>query len=191
MKRTLALAATLLAFALPASALEVAGVKFEDRTQLGAAELRLNGAGLRSRLFFKVYAVGLYLPEKKGAAEAVLALKGPKRLHIVTLMEVPAEEFARALVRGVEKNHGEAELAPLKARLEEFEAAILAQKTAAKGAMVALDWLPEGGTRVTFNGKPIGRDMPGEDFYAALLRIWLGARPAQDDLKEALLGKPQ
>jgi len=28
----------------------------------------------------------------------------------------------------------------------------------------------------------------GEDFYRALLRIWLGDKPVQEDLKKALLG---
>ena len=34
-----------------------------------------------------------------------------------------------------------------------------------------------------------GRDIAGDDFYKALLRIWLGNKPVQDDLKPALLGK--
>jgi len=56
--------------------------------------------------------------------------------------------------------------------------------------VVDLDYLPESGTRLTVRGQPMGKDIAGEDFYQALLRIWLGARPAQDDLKDALLGKP-
>jgi len=31
----------------------------------------------------------------------------------------------------------------------------------------------------------------GEDFYRALLRIWLGENPVQADLKKALLGEKQ
>lgn len=191
MKPAIALAAAALWFALPASAVEVAGVKFEDQSKLGTTELQLNGAGLRSRVFFKVYAIGLYLPEKKNAAEAVLALKGAKRLHIVTLRELTAEQFADALVSSIEKNHAEAELAALKPRIEEFRATILALKLAPKGAVVTLDWLPESGTRLSFNGQAKGKDIAGEDFYTALLKIWLGSRPAQEDLKELLLGTPK
>lgn len=187
---SLSLAAAAFLVALPALAVvEIAGVKFEDKAKVGAAELQLNGAGLRSRVFFKVYSIGLYLPEKKNATDAVLALKGAKRLHIVTLRELPAEDFVNALVGSIEKNHSEAELAPLKERIEEFKAAILSLNVAPKGSVVTLDWLPESGTRLSFNGQPKGKDIPGEDFYGALLKIWLGAKPAQDDLKEALLGK--
>ncbi|MCX7176660.1 MAG: chalcone isomerase family protein [Proteobacteria bacterium] len=172
------------------AAVEVAGVKFEDKTRLGATELQFNGAGLRSRFILKVYAIGLYLTEKKTAVADVLALKGAKRLHVVTLRELTAEQFADALVEGIHKNHSDAEMAPLQARTEEFKSAILAVKTAAKGDVVTIDWLPESGTRLSINGKQQGRDLAGEDFYNALLKIWLGQKPAQDDLKDALLGKP-
>lgn len=190
MKRTISivLAAAALLLAPPSSATEVAGVKFEDRAKVGTTELQLNGAGLRSRAFFKVYSIGLYLPEKTSSPDAVLNLKGAKRLHIVTLRELTAEQFADALVSSIEKNHTEAELAPLKTRVEEFRSIILSLDVAPKGAVVALDWLPGSGTRLSFNGQPIGKDIAGDDFYRALLKIWLGNRPAQGDLKEALLG---
>ena len=38
-------------------------------------------------------------------------------------------------------------------------------------------------------GTPMGEPMPDIAFYNAVLRIWLGDSPAQDDLKDALLGK--
>jgi len=173
------------------AAIEIAGVKFPDKQLSAATELRLNGAGQRSRLFFKVYAVGLYLTEKKAEAAQVLALKGPKRLRIVTLRELTAEQFADALVEGIHKNHTDAETEVLKTRIEEFKLAMLAVKKAAEGTVVDIDWLPESGTRLSVNGKQQGKDIAGADFYDSLLRIWLGPKPAQDDLKGALLGKEQ
>lgn len=193
MKRPLfvGLTAATLLLALPASAIDVAGVPYADKTKVGANELQLNGAGLRSRFVFSVYTIGLYLPEKKNTAEAVFGMKGPKRLHIVTVRELTAEQFAESLVSAIEKNHTESELAPLKARVEELRNTILSLNVAPKGALVDLDWLPETGTRLYFNGQQKGKDIAGEDFYRALLKIWLGNRPAQGDLKEALLGKSQ
>lgn len=179
----------LLAAPLCRAATDVAGVHFEERAQVGNTELVLNGAGMRSKLFFRVYALGLYLPERKTVATAVLAQAGPKRLHVVTLRELTAEQFADALVEGIRKNHGEAETATLAARVELFKNAILALKTAPKGAVVQIDLLPGTGTRLIVNGEKRGEDIPGEDFQQALLKIWLGERPAQDDLKDALLGK--
>jgi len=40
----------------------------------------------------------------------------------------------------------------------------------------------------SLNGRQIGAPIPGADFYRALLRVWLGDKPVQDDLKHALLG---
>lgn len=189
MKKLLFVLALSLA-AMVHGATEVQGVRFADKMQVGNAEVTLNGAGLRARFFIKVYAVGLYLTARKDAGADLLALTGAKRLHLVTLRELTAEQFADALVEGVRKNHSETEIEPLKARIEQFKAAILALKTAPKGATVQIDWLPDAGTRLVFNGEKRGEDIPGEDFYRALLKIWLGENPVQDDLKEALLGKP-
>jgi hypothetical protein len=156
---------------------------------VGSFELQLNGAGMRSRFFLRVYAVGLYLMEKKTGAADVLALKGAKRLQVVTLRELTAEQFADALIEGIRKNHSAGETTALNTRIEAFKGAILAVKTAAKGDVISIDWLPDSGTRLSVNGKQQGGDIAGEDFYHALLRIWLGPKPAQDDLKDALLGK--
>lgn len=187
MKTLLTVLALLCAAA--ATAADVAGIRFAEQTKVGNAELLLNGAGLRNKLFIKVYAVGLYLPEKKSAAADVLAQKGAKRLQIATLRELTGEQFADALVEGIHKNHSDAEIEPLKAREEQFKAMMLALKAAPKGAVVQLDWLPEAGLRLSVNGEKRGEDIPGEDFYRAILKIWLGEHPAQNDLKEALLGK--
>lgn len=189
--KNLFLAVLLCLASLAHATTEVAGVKFEDKMKLGATELQFNGAGMRSKLFIRVYAIGLYLTEKKTAATDVLALNGAKRMQVTTLRELTAEQFADALVEGIKKNHSEAEVEPLKARIEELRAAILAVKTAAKGAVITLDWLPESGTRLSIDGKQQGKDIAGEEFYRALLQIWLGPKPAQDNLKEALLGKSQ
>ncbi len=171
-------------------ATEVQGVKFQDSTKLGAAELVLNGAGLRARFFFKVYAMGLYLPQRATTTEAVLAQKGSKRIEIVTLRELSARQFTEALVDGIQKNHSDSELAGLKGAIDEFSAAMLAVGTAPKGALVQIDFTSDSGTRLVFNGEPRGKAIPGEAFFSALLKIWLGEHPAADDLKAELLGKP-
>jgi hypothetical protein len=61
-------------------------------------------------------------------------------------------------------------------------------KQAKKGMTIALDWTGAA-TQLVIDGKPAGRPIAGEDFYRALLRIWLGEKPVQEDLKKALLGQ--
>ena len=185
------LAILLLALSLPAlAALEVAGVKFDDKATVGAGDTVLNGAGMRKRAFFKVYAIALYLPQKQATAADVLAARGAKRIAIVTLRELTAEQFVDALLEALRKNHDEAALVALQPRIDQFRASMMSIVNAPEKSVVNLDWLPDSGTRLSFNGTARGGDIPGEDFYRALLRIWIGDKPAQDDLKEHLLGKP-
>jgi hypothetical protein len=105
------------------------------------------------------------------------------------LRDVSAAEFSSALMEGVQANQSEEEARALEARVSQFVATIMELKEARKGMRFALDW-SAGGTQLMVDGKPVGKAIEGEDFYRALLRIWLGAHPVQDDLKKALLGNP-
>jgi len=180
-----ALMLALTAFA--ASAAEVAGVRLDDKTQVESRELVLNGAGLRKRVVFNVYVIGLYLPEKKSDPAAVLQLAGPKRAAIHMLRDVGAEQFTDALIEGLKENHPEADYKALEPRAKDLAGIFAEIKEAKKGMVIALDWTGTA-TRLMVNGNPTGKPIPGEDFYRALLRIWLGDKPVQNDLKKALLG---
>ncbi len=181
----LALAASL------AAAAEVAGVKLADTESLtpGSAPLVLNGAGVRKRAFFQVYAIGLYLAEKKTAGADAIGAGGAKRVAIHMLRDVGADPFIEALVDGMRENHGEADMKALEPRIKQLAAILAELKEAKKGMRITLDWNPAVGTQLTVEGKLAGKPISGEDFYRALLRIWLGERPVQDDLKKALLGE--
>jgi hypothetical protein len=184
--RALALSA-FLAFPLAGQAAEVAGVQVPDKTRVESGELVLNGAGLRKRFFFNVYVIGLYLPEKQRDAAAVLALAGPKRVSLRMLRDVGADTFSEALVEGLKANHPASDYQALEPRVKQLEAIMAQVKEAKKGMTIALDWTA-GATRVSIDGQPTGQPIAGEDFYRALLRIWLGEHPVQDDIKKQLLG---
>ncbi|MGH8667628.1 MAG: chalcone isomerase family protein [Burkholderiales bacterium] len=173
---------SLLAF--PLWAAEVAGVKIDDQARVANTDLTLAGAGLRKRLFFQVYAVGLYVQERKADP---IAQPGPKRVHIHMLRDVGAEQFTEALADGIKANHAEAEAKALEPRVKELGAIMAGLKEAKTGMVIALDWTGSE-TQLMVDGKPAGRPIPGADFYRALLRIWLGEHPVQEDLKKALLG---
>lgn len=177
-----------LCLSVESQAAEVAGVRFDEQVKLADSPLLLNGAGLRSKFMFKVYALGLYLPHKTGDASQAISQPGPKRLRIVTLRDVGSDMFIEGLTKGIEKNHGAAELAALKPRIEQFAATLKGIGELAKGSVVTLDLLPGGMIHLGANGAPLGKDIQGEDFYQALLRIWLGGNPAQDSLKDQMLG---
>ena len=174
--------------AFAASAAEVAGVRIDEKTRVANADLALNGAGLRKRVFFQVYAIGLYLPQKSSSAAEILQQPGPKRVAIHMLRDVGADTFTEALVDGIRANHSEADAKSLEPRIKELAASIAELKEAKKGMAIALEWQPSTGTVLLVNGAARGKPIAGEDFYRALLRIWIGDKPVQDDLKKALLG---
>lgn len=171
------------------AAIDVAGVKFEDTAKLGDQTLVLNGAGLRTKVIVKVYAAGLYLPRKDATATGALSQPGPKSVHAVMLRDLSGEDFAEAMIKGFKANNSAADVAKFQSKLDELRALMLQVGTAKKGSKLELNFLPGTGTRVLFNGEQKGRDIPGEDFYQAILRIWLGSDPVDESLKEGLLGK--
>jgi chalcone isomerase-like protein len=179
-----------LALAVPATfAAEIAGVRIEDKARVGASELVLNGAGVRTRVVFKVYVGALYLPERKSSAAEVLALKGPKRVSMTLLRDLSAEQLVEALDEGIRRNHGEAEVSALKSRMDALAAIMRAIGKTPEKTVVTLDWAPAAGTRIAVDGAAKGEAIAGEDFYAALLRIWLGDKPVDESLKKAMLGR--
>jgi long-chain acyl-CoA synthetase len=171
----------------PAFAAEVEGVKVADKVQLGGSELALNGAGVRTRVFFKVYVGALYLQKKAGSMDAVLGDAGAKRVAMHMLRDLEAEQLFTALNDGLKKNHAPDQLAQLEPQVKQLEAIFNALKAAKKGDVILLDYLPAAGTRVTVRGEDKGT-IAGEDFNRALLRIWLGEQPADAALKKAMLG---
>lgn len=183
MKRLLVL--MLLLWALPASAIEVAGVKLADNVKVGGSELVLNGAGIRTRIIFKVYVGALYLTEKKATAAEALAQNGAKRVSLTLLRDLSAQQLNEAFENGMQANNSAAEIEAMKPRIAQLLSLFSDGK---EGDVILIDYLPGSGTVVTLNGASKGKPIPGEDFYRALLRIWLGDKPVDDDLKQAMLG---
>lgn len=187
--RPVAAAALVLAvLAVAAQPVEVEGVKLEPVAQVGAATLQLNGAGVRTRLLFKVYVAGLYMPQKAREAAALLAQNGARRIAITMLRNVDAQTFSGALDEGLRNNHSEAQLTAMKAQIDALNANMKAVGEAKKGEVIHFEFVPDVGTRVTVNGQPRGTVIPGEDFFSAVLRIWLGDKPVDAGLKKALVG---
>lgn len=171
-----------------AQPVEREGVKFEPTAQVGGTALQLNGAGVRTRAIFKVYAAGLYVPQKANTAAALLAQKGPRRLSLTMLRNVDADSFAGPLNEGLRNNHTEAQVTAFKPQIDAMNAALKAIDEAKKGDVLHFEYLPDSGTRITVNGQQKGANIPGEEFFTAMLRIWLGDKPADADLKKGLLG---
>ena len=183
-----AFALTIASLAAHAQAVEIEGVKLDPTAQVGGASLVLNGAGIRTRAIFKVYVAGLYVPQKVNTAAALLSQKGPRRVAITMLRNVDADTFSGALSEGLQKNLSEAQFAGFRAQIDTLNGNFKAAGEAKKGDVIHLEFAPDTGTRVVINGKVQGSAIAGEEFYAALLRIWIGDKPVDADLKKGLVG---
>jgi hypothetical protein len=175
-------------FVAGAQPVEIEGVKFDPTAQVGGQPLQLNGAGVRTRVIFKVYAAGLYVPQKASSAAVLLAQKGPRRVEIHMLRDVSADTFAEALIDGLKANHTEEQLGALKAQIDALQANLKSIGEAKKGNVIHFEFTPEAGTRIVVSGQQKGAAIAGEDFFTAVLRVWIGDKPADANLKKGLLG---
>jgi hypothetical protein len=187
------LAAALLclaALARPAAAqtTEVNGVKFNNSVMLAASALQLNGAGTRYKAIIRVYAAALYLPTKATTTEAVLAATGPKRMQVVMLRDIDANELGKLFTRGMEDNSSREEFGRTIGGTLRLAEMFAARKRLVAGDQFTIDYLPGRGTLIGINGQPQGEPIKEPEFFNALMRIWLGRSPADALLKNALLG---
>jgi hypothetical protein len=172
-----------------AATVDVGGIKMEDSAELRGTKLDLNGAGVRYKAVFKVYAAGLYLSKKAGTPEEVMATPGPKRMSITMLRDIESAELGKLFVRGVEDNSPKSEMSKLIPGLIRMGQIFSDQKKLIPGENFLIEWIPGTGTVITVKGKVQGEPFKEPEFFNALMRIWLGPNPADWKLKDALLGK--
>ena len=177
------------AVALPAAAaVDVNGYKFDDTTSVAGKELKLNGAGMRTKVIIKVYAAGLYLADKKTTMAEIAAMEGPRRVKLIMARDISSDSFGDAFMEGLKENTSVAERSTLAPQVNKFGQMFASVPSLKKGDVMQIDWIPGVGTQCELNGKKVGETVPDVAFYNALLRIWLGEHPADRTLKPALLG---
>ena len=170
-------------FANTSYALSLAGVKLADKVKLGDKELLLNGAGIRKATIFrvKVYVAGLYLEQKSSNSEVVVADPGYKQLEMHFVRDVGGEKLRNGWTEGFQKNTKE--IATIEEQITVFNSWM---NDIEEGQSIILAFEGDAVT-VNFANQRKGT-IRGKEFCAALLRIWLGDNPPNEDLKDGLLG---
>lgn len=184
---SLAAIAVSLTLASGAWAAEVSGVKLAERISAGSQTLVLNGAGLRKRLVFNVYVAALYTATPSHDANAIINSGEPRRLELTLLRDIDSATLMDALDDGLKDNSTAQEQAELHVPITRFKTIMISAGQGSKGDTIALDFNTAGVT-VLFKGQSLGH-VPSPRFAAVLMRVWLGDKPAQASLKQALLGK--
>ena len=135
---------------------EVTGVKFHQNVALAGSPLQLNGAGTRYKTIIKVYAVALYLPAKVNPPEDVLAAAGPKRLQVVMLRDIDANELGKLFTRGMEDNSTREQFGKTIAGTLRLADMFAARNKLVSGDQFTIDYLPGRGTAIGINGQQQG-----------------------------------
>ena len=179
-----------LALATSAAALDVAGVRVDERAKVAGQDLVLNGAGIRYAAagLVRVYVAALYLPQKKNTSNEIAALKGPKHMQLVLLRDINANDFSKALLAGMRANLSAIEQQRHFDSLLKLGSIFGQIPSLKKGETMSVDSIPGTGTVILVNGKRVGEVFQDETFFQALLQIWVGPKPIDDSLKPVLLG---
>ncbi len=177
----------------PAHALDVAGVKFQPQSHVKGTTLLLNGAGIRQQAAAPLYTAGLYLEKRATTPEEALQTQGSKQVRVVMLREVNSREFSELLSKGLVGNSSNEELSNLIPEIMDLGTLIAERGKLLPGDSFVIDWSAANGTSIRVNQrgsrKPAIEVFAKPDLISALMRIWLGAQPADAGLKAALLGK--
>ena len=175
-------ASLLMSFTLHAK--EVAGVSIEDQLTINNQTLTLNGAGVRKMLFMDLYAGSLYTKNNTSDANSIINSKTPvaMQLDIVSSM-ITSERMASTVNEGfVTATNGD--IAPVRERLDNFIGVF--SEDIVKGDRFIMLMIPGEGLKAYKNGTYL-TTVKGDDFGRTLLKIWLGEKPADRNLKRSML----
>lgn len=177
--------AVLLMTASLSYATEVAGISMPDSLNAGKTALILNGAGVRTKFFLKLYIGGLYLKQKSHEPQKIIEADEAMaiRLHMISSM-ITADKMESTLREGFERST-KGNIAPVKTQIEQYIAVF--KDGVNKNDIYDLMYAPGKGVEVYKNEKYITL-IEGLSFKQALFGIWLSDDPAQESLKKEMLG---
>ena len=163
----------------------VSGVKLDNKLSLEGKDLTLNGAGTREKFFMDMYVGSLYVTKKTTNAQEVVDGKdaAAMKLNIVSGM-ITSDKMISAINEGFENSTGK-NTASLKTKIDKFKGFF--KEKIVKGDVFIIMY-DGNDVSVYKNGAKKG-SIDGHDFKKALFGIWLGKKPADDDLKDGMLGK--
>lgn len=172
-------------FSLPVNAMDIGGVTLEDQMNISGAPASLNGAGIRNKFFVDLYAAGLYLANSSSNANEIMTADQNMaiRLHIISKM-ITSKRMEGAVREGFE-NSLKGNTSSLEKQIESFIAVF--QEEIKLDDVYDMVYEKGKGTHIYKNGT-LASTIPGMEFKTALFGIWLGDKPAQEKLKESMLG---
>lgn len=173
--------------ALPSLAqTSIGGTVMPNVLKVGDVYLKINGGGVREKMFLDLYTCVLYLEKKNSDAKSIIesdALMGVK-IKIISGM-VDNENFEEALREGFNKATGN-DISAISERMEKMISQGF-KEDIKTGDVYDLVYDPAKGCTLIKNNVSLVT-VKGLDFKKALFAIWLGDEPADSSLKKKMLG---
>lgn len=149
--------------------------------------LVLNGGGIRSKLFFKLYTIGLYLPKKSADGDAILKSNETIAVRFeITSDMINSENMSEAINEGFDASTN-GNTAAIRTRIDKI-LKTFANEAIKIGDVFDLVYKPGVGTEIYKNTK-LKSTIEGQDFKKALFGIWISDNPVNNSLKKDLLGE--
>lgn len=165
---------------------KIGGVIMPNVVKAGDEYLKLNGGGIREKMFMDLYIGVLYLREKSSDAAKIMEADEPMaiKMRVVSSM-VSKENMEEAIRTGFDKSTG-GNVTAIKSKIDQLISAGFKDEIAI-GDIFDLIYLPAKGTTLHKNNAAIVT-ITGLDFKKALFGIWLCSQPADENLKNKMLG---
>lgn len=186
--KTLFVSIITLALTIPTQAqVTINDVTLPATMKAGDETVSLNGGGIRKKLFFKLYVGGLYLKSKTSDAKTVINSDEAMAVKLeITSSMISSENMSEAINEGFEKST-DGNTAPLKDKISKF-VDTFKKSEIVEGNVFDIVYVPGTGVESYKNGK-LQSTIEGLDFKKALFGIWMCDEPADEDLKQKMLGK--
>jgi hypothetical protein len=166
---------------------QVQGIKFPEKIGKDEKLLYLNGAGVRTKTFIKVYVAGLYLHSKSTNPQEIINADEPMAVRLqITSSLVTQDRMADAIIEGFEKSTG----GKTKSIRKEIDMIVNIFKSDVIkiGDIFDIWYIPGKGVMASKNNKKYDFMIAGFEFKKVLFGIWLGNNPVEISLKNKMLG---
>lgn len=187
MKKLIALFALTLLFTTQAEAqTKIGGIVMPNVMKVGDDYLKMNGGGIRQKMWIDLYVGVLYLSNKTSDADKIMSADEPMAIKMRIISGMVSNSKLEGAVRdGMDKSTN-GNIDPVKDRMEKMIAKGFAEDVN-DGDEFDIIYIPGEGTSLKKNNKTLVT-LEGLDFKKAVFGIWLCDEPAQESLKKKMLG---
>lgn len=162
------------------------GVTLPAKLSVGQSDLMLNGAGIRTKLIFKLYTAGLYLSEKSSDANAIISADQPMAVRLViTSNKINSNNMSEAINEGFDKSTDN-DTERIRGKIDELLKTFTSEGIS-PGDVFDITYEPGKGV-LTYKNGSLKSTLTTLDFKQALFGIWLSDNPVSGGLKKGMLG---